>query len=81
MLALYQEDYHVADLRKELGNLRKLLADERRRSICEGQKLLEVQGQFGQALKEYSGLVDNVKQLTHEKRSKVEVTYFFKIKK
>lgn len=67
----FQEDYHVADLRKELSNVKKLLADEQRRSTSDGQKITETQFMFAQMLKDYNSAVDQLNQLQQEKRMKV----------
>ena len=67
----FQEDYHVADLRKELSNVKKLLSDERRRSTSDGQKMTDTQVLFAQVLKDYNSAIENVKQLQQEKRSRV----------
>ena len=37
-----QEEYHAADLRKELSNLKKILSDEKRRSSGDSQKLSDL---------------------------------------
>ena len=66
-----QEDYHVADLRKELSNVKKLLSDERRRSNSDSQKISEAQLLFAQVIKDYNGAIENIRQLQQEKRAKV----------
>lgn len=65
-----QEDYHVADLRKELCNVKKLLGDEQRRCKESGQRISETQFMFGQMLKDYNSAVDQLNQLQQDKRIK-----------
>ena len=61
-----QEEYHAADLRKELVNLRKVLGDEKRRSNGDSNKLTELQSLFGAAMKSYNEAVEHAKQLEHK---------------
>lgn len=56
-----QEDYHAADLRKELSAVKRLLNEDRRRSSGESQKLFEVQTLFGQVYKDYNNLIEALK--------------------
>lgn len=67
-----QEEYHVADLRKELASVKKLLMEERKRSGVETQKLVDVQAAFGQVFKDYQSAVESLKQVQQDKRTKVE---------
>ena len=60
-----QEEYHAADLRKELQNLRKVLGDEKRRSNSDTNKLSELQSLFGTAIKAYNEALEHAKQLEH----------------
>ena len=62
------EDYHVQDLRKELGSLRKALADERKRSTSDTYKLDEAQLLFAQVYSEYNGHRENLKQLQQQEK-------------
>ena len=50
-----QEEYHAADLRKELSNIKKILIDEKRRSNGDTVKINELQTMFGAAMKAYQG--------------------------
>ena len=59
---LFQEDYHVADLRKELSSIRRLLKDERKKSTEESHKLDDSQLLFAQVYSEYQNLRDQLKQ-------------------
>lgn len=68
-----QEDYHVADLRKELSNVKKVLADEVRRSSNDSNKVSDVQHMFSQMLKDYNSAVDKLNQLQQDKRIKVRL--------
>ena len=61
----------MADLRKELSNVKKVLADEQRRSTSDGQKITETQFMFAQMIKDYNAAVDQLNQLQQEKRMKV----------
>ena len=61
----------MADLRKELSNAKKVLADEQRRSTSDGQKITETQYMFSQMIKDYNAAVDQLNQLQQEKRMKV----------
>ena len=61
----------MADLRKELANVKKLLGDEQRRSSNDGVRVIEVQYMFTQMLKDYNAAVDKLNQLQQEKRVKV----------
>ena len=61
----------MADLRKELSNVKKVLADEQRRSTSDGQKITETQYMFSQMIKDYNAAVDQLNQLQQEKRMKV----------
>ena len=61
----------MADLRKELCNVKKLLGDEQRRCKESGQRISETQFMFGQMLKDYNSAVDQLNQLQQEKRIKV----------
>jgi len=65
-----QEEYHVADLRKQLSSVKKLLLEERKRSGSESQKLGDVQSAFGQVFKEYQATLEGLKQLQDSKKSK-----------
>ena len=67
----FQEEYHVADLRKQLSSVKKLLLEERKRSGSESQKLGDVQSAFGQVFKEYQATMEGMKQLQESKKSKV----------
>ena len=67
----FQEEYHVADLRKQLSSVKKLLLEERKRSGSESQKLGDVQSAFGQVFKEYQATLEGMKQLQDSKKSKV----------
>lgn len=58
-----QEDYHAADLRKELLSLRKVLGEEKRRSNGDSAKLGELQSLLGTALKSYTETVEHAKQV------------------
>lgn len=69
-----QEEYHAADLRKELVNIRKVLGDDKRRSNGDGSKLAELQALFASALKAYNETIDSAKsssksEATHDQRS------------
>ena len=68
----FQEEYHVADLRKQLSSVKKLLLEERKRSGSESQKLGDVQSAFGQVFKEYQATLEGLKQLQDSKKSKVD---------
>ena len=57
-----QEDYHVADLRKELNSMRKLLLEERKKSTDESHKLDDSQLMFAQVYSDYQSLRDQLKQ-------------------
>ena len=57
-----QEDYHVADLRKELNSMRKLLLEERKKSTDESHKLDDSQLMFAQVYSDYQHLRDQLKQ-------------------
>ena len=61
-----QEEYHAADLRKELVNLKKVLGDEKRRSHSDSNKLTELQSFFAAAMKSYNDAVEHAKQLEHK---------------
>ena len=61
----------MADLRKELSNVKKLLGDEQRRSNNDSQRINEAQYMFIQMLKDYNAAVDKLNQLQQEKRVKV----------
>ena len=63
-----QEEYHAADLRKELTNLKKILGDEKRKSNGDCQKLLELQTLFGSAMKSYNDALEHVKHLEHKSK-------------
>lgn len=60
-----QEEYHAADLRKELVNLRKVLGDEKRRSNSDSTKLNELQNLLGKP------------RLISERRLKIKMTDVF----
>merc|ERR1712223_1986230 len=61
-----QEEYHAADLRKEMTLLKKVLGDEKRRSTGDSQKISELQALFGSALKSYNEAIDQAKHLEHK---------------
>ena len=69
----FQEEYHVADLRKQLSSVKKLLLEERKRSGTESQKLGDVQAAFGQVFKDYQATLEGLKQLQDMKKSKVRL--------
>ena len=58
-----QEEYHAADLHKELVNLKKVLGDEKRRSNSDSNKLTELQALFANSMKSYNEAVEHAKQL------------------
>ena len=70
-LNYFQEDYHVADLRKELQTVKKLLADERLKSDLEEQRVGELQSLFGQIFKDYTTTIDSLKHLHQKKKMEV----------
>ena len=71
----FQEDYHVADLRKELQTVKRLLADERQKSDMEGQRIGELQTLFGQIFKDYTGTIDALKHLSQKKKMEVRISF------
>ena len=64
----------MADLRKELLNVRKLLGDEQHRSSNDSQRVEDAQYMFTQMLKDYNSAVDKLNQIQQEKRVKVCIT-------
>lgn len=66
-----QEEYHAADLRKELTLIKKLLLDEERKSDTETQKFGDAQSLFGKALKDYYCAVETLKQVQQKKMREV----------
>ena len=64
---IFQEEYHVADLRKELSLVKKLLMGETARSGMESQKLDDAQSLFAKAFKDYSMALETLKQVHQRK--------------
>lgn len=67
-----QEEYHAADLHKELVNLKKVLGDEKRRSNSDSNKLTELQALFANSMKSYNEAVEHAKQLEHKTKKNSE---------
>ena len=63
-----QEEYHAADLRKELTHLKKILGEEKRKSHGDCGKLLELQTLFGSAMKSYNDTIEHIKHLEHKSK-------------
>ena len=63
-----QEEYHAADLRQELANLKKILGEEKRKSHGDCAKLMELQTLFGSALKSYHETIEHLKHLEHKSK-------------
>merc|ERR1712241_135924 len=65
-----QEEYHAADLRKELSNIKKILIDEKRRSNGDTVKINELQTMFGAAMKAYQDSIDHMKHMESSSKKK-----------
>ena len=68
MYLFFQEEYHAADLRKELSNIKKILIDEKRRSNGDMVKVNEMQTMFATAMKAYQESVDHMKHMESSKK-------------
>ena len=68
MYLFFQEEYHAADLRKEISNIKKILIDEKRRSNGDMVKVNEMQTMFATAMKAYQESVDHMKHMDSAKK-------------
>ncbi len=58
----------MADLRKELSTVKKMLEEERQRSEFDSDRFNEVQTMFGQVFKDYASTIDGLKQVQQKKK-------------
>jgi len=68
---LERENWHP-DLATEISKLRKLLSEERRGCVLEGEKLQDVHQLFQQVYHDYSSVLESMKQSQQEKKLKKE---------
>ena len=61
----------MADLRKEISSVKRLLLEERKRSGSETQKLGDAQSSFGQVFRDYQSVLEGIKQLQQDIKTKV----------
>lgn len=63
----------MADLRRELSQVKKLLEYEHKKSTIEGQRVNDLQKHFAQVLNDYNATIDHLRQAQHKKKQEVRV--------
>eukprot|EP00096_Caligus_rogercresseyi_P000110 TRINITY_DN1030_c0_g1_i1.p1 TRINITY_DN1030_c0_g1~~TRINITY_DN1030_c0_g1_i1.p1 ORF type:complete len:444 (+),score=135.99 TRINITY_DN1030_c0_g1_i1:98-1429(+) len=58
------------ELREEIGKLKKLLCDEKKKSSNDQTQISELNGLFGSILKDYTGALDTLRDLQNERKMK-----------
>uniref|UniRef100_A0A0K2T0C8 NF-kappa-B essential modulator NEMO CC2-LZ domain-containing protein n=1 Tax=Lepeophtheirus salmonis TaxID=72036 RepID=A0A0K2T0C8_LEPSM len=60
------------ELREEIGKLKKLLSEEKKRTSIDQHQINEMNGLFGSVLKEYQNALDYLRDLQNERKMKTQ---------